>query len=110
MLICLLYFFEYFDNRVEINLMDGEIIYWCKEMAHWSKFNLVVQKIDSVFLMQVCFGFSFVFVIVVPVYLLQFIYYFSVSSYNVEVDVISKGIINLEFYKYQLGNQDYFTY
>ena len=46
--------------------------------------------------------FSFVFVIVVRVYLLQFIYYFSVSSYNVEADVISKGIIKLEFYKYQL--------
>ena len=27
--------------------MDREIIYWCKEMVHWSQFSLIVQQTCS---------------------------------------------------------------
>ena len=38
--------------------MDGEIIYWCKEMVYWWKISLVVQQTRSGVLEKMSFVFS----------------------------------------------------
>ena len=87
--------------------MDGKIIYWCKDMAHWSKFSLLIQQTGSGVMEQVSLGFSrsclggMAYSVFFPVsgdkFLIKFIYCFCLDNYILKVDYNSEC-----FYKSRL--------